>query len=80
MRFMQINDKSEDPAQCLPLSRCSMNMFSFPWVNGENFKKEAKLTRICFSFTPELAKADKSVCTGGLSCGPRTYHKHAPCH
>ena len=44
MRFMQINDKSEDPAQCLPLSRCSMNMFSFPWVNGENFKKEAKLT------------------------------------
>ena len=36
MRCMQIKDKSEDPAWCLPLSRCSMNMFYFLWVNGEN--------------------------------------------
>lgn len=49
--FIQINDKSEDAAQSLPLSTCSINVFSSLWVNGEKKKKRKGNEQECvFSF------------------------------
>lgn len=61
--FIQINDKSEDAAQSLPLSTCSINVFSSLWVNGEKKKKGSEMNKnVCFPFNPALPKADRDVC------------------
>lgn len=62
MGFIQMNDKSEDAAQSLLLSTCSINMFSSLWVNGEKKKGSEMNKNVCFPFNAALPKADRDVC------------------